>query len=217
MKIRATSKFLNHTLIGIGVAALLVSPATQANFIQNAYGLSDEHSTISFDEHIFPSGTAITNQYADLGVNFAPFAFYDPYPGGGYVSDFMPHDGIQPLSLIFEIPQKQVAFNLMTADQVTTSFYAYLGNVLVESASATTVGAFSEFYGFNGIEFDQVYILTTYSGGFTINGTGPLILDNLQLSNVPIPASICLFGSVLGWLGFFKNRRLQAYINGSSK
>lgn len=68
---------------------LLGSNLAQATLISNGVGLSSPHLTINFDEHVFPSGTGITNQYADLGVTFSPFAYYSPY-GGSNVSDFMP-------------------------------------------------------------------------------------------------------------------------------
>jgi hypothetical protein len=81
----------HKVIISIGlVAALSFIPTANAAFIQNSFGLSNPHTTINFEEHVFPSWTIITDQYADLGIEFAPFAVYDPYPGGGNVSNFYP-------------------------------------------------------------------------------------------------------------------------------
>ena len=93
----------NYQISGIivGLITLLSAVQTaQAAFFQNTFGLSDPHSTITFDEHVFPSGSGLTTQYADLGVNFSPFAYYAPY-GGPNVSNFMPNGFAYPFSMIF--------------------------------------------------------------------------------------------------------------------
>ena len=181
----------------------------QAALIDNSTGLSDPHTTITFVEHVFPSGTGLTSEYSDLGVNFSPFAYYDPYAGGGYVSNFMPNGYAYPFSLIFSTPQTEAAFQLITGGN-TANLYAYLGGSLVESGTVTTVSSLSDYYGFNGIKFDQIYIQSSYSGFTNGSGTGPLILDNLQLAAVPVPSAIWLFGSALvGFIGFNRRKTIQ--------
>lgn len=115
--------------------------------------------------------------------------------------------------MFFSAPQIEVAFNLITAYPATTTFYAYLGGVFVESDTVTTGSSSNDFYGFNGIVFDPISILTTYAGGGTVNGTGPLILDSLQFPtaptpSVPEPGTIFLIGSgIIALVGSKKRNR----------
>ena len=95
-----------------------------------------------------------------------------------------------PFSLIFPTAQTEAAFQLITGGN-TANLYAYLGGSLVESGTVTTGSSLSDYYGFNGIKFDQIYIQSSYAGFTNGSGTGPLILDNLQLAApVPVPSSI---------------------------
>lgn len=198
---------VSRTIVGIGLVTLLSgAPIAQADFIQNSFGLADPHTTITFDEHIFPSWTVITNQYSDLGVNFFPFAIYDPYAGMGNVSNFRPNQS--PLmggqQIQFTTPQTEAAFTFQSYDGAVGTFQALLNGLVVETAFAP-IGNFSlpnDFYGFSNITFDAISVST--------NAWPAWIIDDIQLSApIPIPATIWLFGSALvGLVGF--GRRKQA-------
>jgi hypothetical protein len=181
----------------------------QANFIDNSVGLSDSHTTITFDEHVFPSWTVITNQYSDLGVSFSPFAIYAPY-GTADVSNFYPNYaplmGAQQIQ--FTTPQTEAAFNFYTYAGATVTLQALLNGIVVETDSGPEVSGY--FYGFSNITFDAITVST--------NAWPAWMIDNIQLAapsdplpeSVPEPTILVLIG--MGVFGMFGARRRRLYI-----
>lgn len=171
--------------------ALTGNSTAHATFIQNTFGLSGPHSTISFGEHVFPDGTAITNQYADFGVVFSPNVFYfstpnailptiPPFYNNTLVTNFIPGaTNIGGIVMTFTQPQTEAVFALGSEIGATASFQAFLGGVLIESATAaTSFNLSNNFFGFRDISFDEISI-----------GIGrPFGLDNIELPTAPIPS-----------------------------
>jgi hypothetical protein len=84
----------------------------------------------------------------------------------------------------------------------------YDDNVLVQSGNYFIEDEF--FYlGFSGGGFDTVLLKNgEYSGQSIGDGSyNALAIDNVELSAVPIPAAVWLFGSGLGLLGWFRRRQ----------
>ncbi len=148
----------------VATVGLLLSTvfAAQATFIQNTFGLSDPHSTITFTEHVFGDGYAITTEYADLGVEFLPFAYSFPSICE-CVTSFIPYtQETQGLRLIkFSQPQTEAAFAFGTYPGTVATFQALLGgSVVVESATAVIGSSDANHYGFRDITFDMISIST---------------------------------------------------------
>ena len=192
-------------------AALLIllsgPPSAHAMFYVNANGLEGPHSVVSFDEHVYPSGTALVSEYADLGIAFSPFAYYSPY-GDSNISNFMPYGYAYPFSINFLSPKDRVAFR-MNSNPVTTNFYAYLGADLVDTGAVLTNDSFIEL---SGVVFDRIVIQTSYAGGVkNASGTGPLIIDDLQFPtslSIPEPGTLALLGLAIGCLAAIRCREL---------
>ncbi|HET9270222.1 MAG TPA: PEP-CTERM sorting domain-containing protein [Vicinamibacterales bacterium] len=190
--------------------ALLAGVVTRVDAapIINNTGVASPDVTITFSEHVFATETLITNQYADLGIEFAAGLYYDVQP------DFFPDhflanftfQGAQsnPESITFTAPVTAAALALQS-NPGTTTFTALLNGVVVESFSTGTTLSFlpdlshaSDFYGFSGILFDELEIE---------NDIGFFQIDNVQYTAVPEPASLLLFGTGLAALTARRARR----------
>jgi hypothetical protein len=187
------------------LALLLRAGPVKAEFIQNSTGIAHPVQTITFDEHVFPMFTTITDQYADLGVTFSPFLHYSPQQ-----PTWFPHIDDTNLgnfyffmteppffSIHFIEPRAEAAFAMIT-NPGRSIFTALRDGVVLESTSApTNVTLDDNFYGFTGIEFDEIEV---HPGG----SNATMLLDNLQLGLVvPEPAGLSLTGvGILGLLGW---------------
>ena len=85
-------------------------------------------------------------------------------------------------------------------------FQAYKGNTFVDGSTFTTGSSGGQnatvpnFYGFYGTSgFDRITISTT--------GANLVILDNLQLQNIPEPGTIAMFSLGLGVVVTLARRR----------
>jgi hypothetical protein len=180
-------------------------PSAHATFIENTFGLSNPHSTITFDEHILPYLTRVTTEYSDLGVTFSPYGLYFDVANNGIsgISNFVPNGfgGDRfPIGINFTNPQTEAAFAFTSASG-TTTFQAFLGGNLVESVSNIATGI-QAYYGFRDITFDAISIAT--SGPSCVFAICPQIVDNIQLpiATPPAPSAIPEPSSILGLLAF---------------
>jgi len=204
MNMRETNHHVSAAIVSF-IILLSGIPTAHATFIQNTFGLSDPHSTITFGEHVFPDGSALITQYEDLGVTFSPNVYYfstpnvilpsiPPYFDNTLVTNFIPNiRNIGQIVMSFTQPQTESAFALGTRIGVITTFQAFLGGSLVESATATTdFNLSNNFFGFRDITFDTISIQAVSSGV-----TQPLALDNIQLPTAPTPLSVPEPGTIL--------------------
>jgi hypothetical protein len=196
-------------------AALLAGTATRVDAapIINNTGLASPDVTITFSEHVFATETVITNQYADLGVEFDAGMYYNVQP------DFFPTHSLanfsleggqpfHPVSIRFGTPVTAAALALQS-NPGTTTFTALLNGVIVESFATGTTLSFlpdlshaSDFYGFSGILFDELTISNDFESEF-----GIFQIDNVQYTAVPEPTALLLLGAGLATLAARRSRR----------
>lgn len=190
-----------------GLCFICFSMGANASTITNNFGLTSPANTITFDEVVFSQGTSVDTQYASYGVTFSPALHYDAQAGtwagidGHHLGNF--HPITNPISVFFNATQSEAAFSFASNTQ-TTTFDALLNGALVETFSLVTTSGdpAQTFYGFANILFNEIRI----TGDGSSNDA--FLMDNIQLSAVPVPAAAWLFGSAL--LGFFGFSRKKA-------
>jgi hypothetical protein len=164
-------------------------------------GLASPTSTITFNEVVLPVGTVLTNQYSAFGVTFQGLVYNLPN-GSSMTPPTAAHVGAANFSVFFDQPLTSAAFRLQT-NPGTSLFEALLNGVVVESFSApTTFPSNNDFFGFQGIAFDQIRV--------TAGSNGDAVIDNIQLgAPVPEPATLAVFG-LMAIGAFGVRRRLKA-------
>ena len=175
-------------------------PVTQAAFFQNSFGLSGPHRTITFNEHVFPDGAFITQEYMDLGVSFSPHAHYFPVSAltadavpnleGYCATSYVPFGGLEMEAQIIQLsqPQTEIAFTFTTYDETLATFQALLDGVEIESATTPVDNRQNNVYGFRTTKkFNAIRISTNQWPAWDIDNiqlsvTGPLIGETLKTS-----------------------------------
>jgi hypothetical protein len=198
------------SLLVLLLLMILMGPMdVQATPIVNTFGLTSPASTLTFDEIVFPQGTAINNQYQASGITFTPSLIYDvlgaeSLPGitGHYLGNFNPI--VNPFSIFFTTQQTEAAFGIATFPAQTT-LTALLNGTPVESFSISTTfdDPNTGFYGFSGITFNEISILVS---------NNLALIDNIQTGNttIPEPTTMLLLGSgLIGLVGYGRKKFLK--------
>ncbi len=191
------------------ITALLLSamsPSSQATVLNNTTGLTGIFTTETFTGNVGNQSFA-GNQFA--GINFsAGMRVTDDDNGvgaitGSGISNFFPCCEAQS-TISFSSALTDIAFGFIS-NPGTSTFEAYLGTMLVETATVGT-STNSQFVGFTGSLFDSIHI---NAGG----GNQAFVLDNLQSRSagaVPEPASVALLGMALAGIVVSRLRRQSA-------
>lgn len=165
------------------------APASRADFLHNAAGLTNPVKTITFDEVNVGKGNNVTTQYIPHGIAITPFLTYDiilnDFPPGidghrvGYAS-LLP---VIPFSIKFTAPRTSAAFAVWS-NLSLTKFEALLGGVVVETAETITGPNEPQFNGFANITFDEIRVTQT-----VLSGSKGMLVDTIQLG--PAAGAAC--------------------------
>jgi hypothetical protein len=139
------------------------------------------YSTITFAEF---GSTAITNQYAPLGVNFTGPDLNFSYQSDNFPQDGWGLDGNSIIELTFDKPINAIAFH-------------FPASLVVNLWSGGQIFHTSDFAGsinqkFGGLYSDQAFDRVWFRGGFS--QTSQAYLDNLYFSTIPTPGALGLLG-----------------------
>ncbi len=140
------------------------------------------YSTITFAEF---GSTAITTQYAPLGVNFTgPDLNFAYFQQTNFPQDGWGLDGNSIIELTFDEPINAIAFH-------------FPASLLVNLWSGNQIFYTTEFAGsvnqrFGGLYSDQPFDRIWFRGG--VSETSQAFLDNLYFSTIPTPGALGLLG-----------------------
>ena len=153
-------------------------------------GLDDPASVITFSEVEIGDTEQVTDQFAGLGVTFVPNMNYRT----GDNPDWQNVEGpnlrngepeVNPFTIKFVDPQTAAAFNAIAQPPTPTTITAKLNGAVVESFETTvSIDNPNNFFGFTGIEFDEIEVEYTAETRMRI--------DNLQFGQ-PAPTTIIDF------------------------
>ncbi len=150
-------------VVAMAVCAAVGTDA-RAQFVQSATGISNPVYTVTFDEHVLPTGAPVTTQFQDVGVTFAPELFYALIGGnmpnitGRGLVNSAASQVQNPFSVKFTVPRTSAALALATA-KGTVRFTARLNGAQVATALAGTYASLAtNFFGFTGITFDEIVV-----------------------------------------------------------
>lgn len=192
----------------------LMTGAARAGFIHDGVGLNEPHRSVDFDGIPLGPNQRVTDQFLGLGLRFeAAFANADldprfPNMSGNRIGNYRAGIGHEDdFTIHFLAPTTAAAFALVTADQGISTLEAYLHGVLVEAATApSSVLDPVNIFGFRDIVFDELRIRTA-------SFDGALTIDNLQIANVPEPASAGLVSLSLGLVAWLRRRAMAGTVS----
>lgn len=180
---------LSLSTVGVAVIALGIGGTAQAGTFNNSTGLTNPTQTINFNEFPLAEGDQVTNQFSSLGVSFTNLyntrAYNNSFPNiaGNTLANFINGSINNSFSIKFNNTLTEAAFTLVTNPGIST-LTALLNGVVVETFTATTHTSSGNFYGFAGINFNEIVV---NAGG--VNNAA--LIDNIQTSkSVPEPASL---------------------------
>ncbi|MEQ3708321.1 MAG: VPLPA-CTERM sorting domain-containing protein [Tateyamaria sp.] len=199
------------TLAAAAIMAFVTLTAAQAaTVINQASGLTDPDTLITFDEGALADGTSVSNQFDGVsfsaGIQINTFTYPFPNVPGRNLRNFSPIAGT--FSIFFDADVTDATFSMITNTGIS-SFTALLDGEEVETfRGLTTVNSTLNFFGFADILFDEIRIAV---GGFN----SAMLLDNLAYNveippTVPVPASLPLMLGGLGAFGVMRARRKNA-------
>jgi len=179
----------------LAASLALASMAANAGVSYANTGLGSAGNTVTFEEIVLPDGSALSNQYAALGVTFLN-AFYQPqsttFPpatSGHQIGNFFPVSGLW--SIYFNNQMSAAAFGIAT-NPANTTVEALLNGVVVGSATAATDFDGTDYFQITGLTFNEIRLSTS--------GDQLALVDNLQFTAaVPEPGTWILLS--LGLLG----------------
>lgn len=195
------------------ISGFYIGPASAAVIDSSSSSIINPEVSLGFDEVALSNGTTVVNQFASFGVSFSPQLTYldnvsaRPNFQGPALFNFggSPFTIFDPFSLLFTNTVSDAVF-AYTTNFGSTTFEALLNGSVIESfASVTNISAQS-FYGFMGIEFDEIRVTSA-------NGKRTGALDSLSFNTVavPEPGVLPLFAmGALLLVGYRRKRVSQA-------
>ena len=168
---------------GIDLDGITVSGTVSGTIVpeiidRGAAGLDDPASVITFSEIEIGDTEQVTDQFADLGVTFVPNLNYRTGDNADWQNITGPNlrtgePEVNPFTIKFVDPQTAATFNAIAQPPTRTTITAKLNGEVVESFETTvSIDNPNNFFGFTGIEFDEIEVEYTAETRMRI--------DNLQ-------------------------------------
>jgi hypothetical protein len=179
------------------VIAIGMLPFSHAATIETQLtGLDSLLNIVNFDELSFPSYTGITDQSNAFGINLDGFFYVVP----GLLRNCLQGcvDQIHPTSIHFTENQTDAAALLVWNGGNTRRVDALLDGVFVESFTPNHILNDKYYFGFTDFLFNEMKFYRTDTSASSIT----LYQVQFGIAPVPIPATLWLFGSALGLLGW---------------
>lgn len=197
------------SIYSLAVLCALFSGSPRAEGFNNENGLAglvSNFHTETFDGVDVPIFTPVGNLFHDVqfgaesyvvnGINFGPHMVGNSINTLEYTGNDVPVSVLR-----FVTPMTAAAFAFITPFATESVFTAWYHGQAVESFTAATNSGDTpvNFYGFRGIVFDSI---TVYNGPYN-----EAVIDNVQMSAIPEPASLGMLLPGLALLGMAARRK----------